>query len=140
LGLFFPWLNLGYYCERSGSAPLETIFFFEGLATCAAIHTAATHLRQCGAAGPKRVAVFTDNSNTVGIFNSLRATPGYNTLLKSAVDVRLHFDIDVRVHHISGSDNRVADAISRRQFTAALALMPGLRILPFTPPRDALGA
>ncbi|SJL12116.1 uncharacterized protein ARMOST_15537 [Armillaria ostoyae] len=62
----------------------EVIFFFEALCVCATIHwvadTLSPELR-------KRVTILTDNTNTVDIFNSLRASLTYNPILKSAVDV-----------------------------------------------------
>lgn len=41
IGLYFPWLQHGYYAELPGKAPRDTIFFFEALAVCCAIHKAA---------------------------------------------------------------------------------------------------
>ncbi|PBK95298.1 hypothetical protein ARMGADRAFT_926123, partial [Armillaria gallica] len=115
----------------------EVIFYFEALCVCAAIHWVANTL------SPdlrKRVTIFTDNTNTVDIFNSLRATPTYNPILKSAVNVMISHCIDLRVLHIPGSENDVADALSRSQFSKAQKLVPNLIILPFKPPRDVLGA
>ncbi|KAI0652021.1 hypothetical protein C8Q79DRAFT_898483 [Trametes meyenii] len=138
LGVYFPWLKLGLLCERPTRAPSGTIFFFEALAICAAIHRARAWQR----AGRfvHRLGILSDNSNSVAIFNSLRASPPYNPILKSAVDVMLEVDLDVRVDHIPGELNIVADALSRNNVALVHHLVPGITVLPLTPPRDALGA
>ncbi|EMD33083.1 hypothetical protein CERSUDRAFT_57208, partial [Gelatoporia subvermispora B] len=87
-----------------------------------------------------RLGIYSDNSNTVHIFNSLCAQPEYNRILRSAIDVRIDLDLDVHVHWIPGQENTVADALSRGALDRALEIHPGLNILPFIPPQDALGA
>ncbi|KAH9851870.1 hypothetical protein C2E23DRAFT_731992 [Lenzites betulinus] len=137
LGMYFPWLRLGFHCELPNDAPANTIFFFEALAVCAAIH----HVFSWRSAGRsvKRLAILCDNSNTVAIFNSLRATPVYNRILISAVDIMLAAPMDIRVQHIAGELNTVADALSRGKLDFARELVPGISLLPLIPPRDALG-
>ncbi|KAI0323360.1 hypothetical protein GY45DRAFT_1264713, partial [Cubamyces sp. BRFM 1775] len=138
LGIYFPWLRLGLHCELPTDAPVGTIFFFEALAVCAAIHRARIWKR--AGRSIRRLAVLSDNSNSVAIFNSLRASPAYNTILTSAVDVMLDCALDIRVEHIPGASNIVADALSRGKLDLVKQLVPGIDILPFTPPQDALGA
>ncbi|PBK81850.1 hypothetical protein ARMGADRAFT_947599, partial [Armillaria gallica] len=138
MGFWIPKIACGSVCPTPNLPEgEEVIFFFEALCVCAAIHwvanTLSPELR-------KRVTVFTDNTNTVDIFNSLRASPNYNPILKSAVDVMISHSIDLRVLHIPGSENDVADALSHSQFSRALDLVPRLIILPFKPPHDVLGA
>ncbi len=138
MGFWIPKIACGFVCPTpelpDGD---EFIFFFEALCVCAAIHwvadTLSPELR-------KRVTIFTDNTNTVDIFSSLKASPTYNPILKSAVDVLISHNIDLRVLHIPGSENDVADALSRSQFSRARDLVPRLLVLPFLPPRDVLGA
>ncbi|PBK71385.1 hypothetical protein ARMSODRAFT_883689, partial [Armillaria solidipes] len=57
------------------------------------------------------VTIWTDNSNTVNIFNSLKASPFYNLILKSAVDMMISHNIDLHVLHIPGSENDVVDTL-----------------------------
>jgi hypothetical protein len=83
--------------------------------------------------------IYTDNTNTVDIFNSLRALPAYNFILRSAVDVLLESNHQLRVRYVPSDQNAVADAISRRQFNRALTLSPNLHISSFEPPRLTLG-
>jgi len=81
-----------------------------------------------------------DSSNTVNLFNTLHASPEYNPLLITAVDLVLHSKISFRVLHVPGHDNIVADALSRFQNHRAISAAPKLNIYPFQPPRLMLGA
>ncbi len=138
IGLYFPWRQLAYYSGRPVEAPVEWIYFFEALAVCSAIH----RIPVWRLAGRRisRLAVLSDNTNTVSMFNTLRADPVYNSILMSSIDVQLDHDLSLCVDHIPGRFNEVADALSRFDFDRVRRLAPGVSILPFTPPRDALGA
>ncbi len=103
------------------------IFFNEALAVVSAIEWAA-HLPD----KLRHVLIHTDSMNTVDIFHSLAAKPNY--------EIMMDFGVDVRVIHIPGVENIVADALSRLLFPVASAHQPGLRISTFQPPRDELGA
>ncbi|PPQ83881.1 hypothetical protein CVT26_009370 [Gymnopilus dilepis] len=163
LGFWFPKLNLGFYADTppdpdflslvddDSDEPLEAslIFFFESLCVLSALRDAALR-SDLGS----RFAIFTDNSNTVSIFSSLRCRPPYNPILREAVNIFTDGDHDLRVLHIAGADNGIADALSRKDFNRAISLNSNLNILPFEPysrqkvnklcvlqpPRDALGA
>jgi hypothetical protein len=135
MGFYSPHFLLGFHSALPVDAPINGIFFFEALSVCAALHWASGL-----PVPPKTLTIYSDNTNTVDIFNSLRASPVYNPILKSSVDVRVTYNIDLQVLHIPGELNTVADALSRSQFDVARSLVPGLTILPFQPPRDALGA
>jgi hypothetical protein len=76
----------------------------------------------------------------VHIFNSLSCLPSYNHLLRRAVDILLSNNINLRILHVPGVDNGVADALSRCSFSTALTLNPDLKISPFQPSRWTLGA
>jgi hypothetical protein len=56
-----------------------------------------------------------------------------NGIIKASVDLRLHNEVDIRVLHIPGEDNQIADALSRMDFDRALSLRPSLMISSFTP-------
>ncbi|KAG2743058.1 hypothetical protein P692DRAFT_201724192 [Suillus brevipes Sb2] len=136
IAYWFPGLNFGFQCHLSLAEPTETIFFFEALTVCSNIHALADTEPI-----PRHVAIFTDNSNTVDIFNSLRALAPYNRILMSAVHVLIELNDDLRVYHVPGAENFVADALSRFNNDQALwHLVPDLIIDTFTPPRDVLGA
>jgi hypothetical protein len=140
LAYYFPSLGLAYYAPLPPNPPSDTIFWFEALAICSAIHHAAD-IWACDFS-PKldRLLVRTDNMNCVYMFNSCHAKPSYNLLLLSSINVHIRSSLDVHACHVAGEHNTIADAISRKKFTLALNLIPDLTILSFTPPRDALGA
>ncbi|TFY52988.1 hypothetical protein EVJ58_g9702 [Rhodofomes roseus] len=140
IGLWFPWLKQAYFCDLPGDPPADTIFFFEALAVCCAMHCIVQWRRDTGCLQLRRFGVYSDNSNSVNIFDSLRAKPAYNSILRSAVDLCISESFQFRVQHIPGKDNVIADALSRRQFDLVQELVPDVNITTFQPPRDALGA
>jgi hypothetical protein len=135
MGLWFPHENFAGQSPVPIDAPKDTIFFFEALAVCSAIHAIPNMMES-----PPRMLVYTDNSNTVAMFNSLRAHPPYNSIMLAAVDILLEYQVDLRVEFIPGSENRVADALSRFQNERVLEIAPAASFFDFEPPRDALGA
>lgn len=114
----------------------EDIWFLESLAVLSALVWALT-IAPCQ---PKRVVIFTDNTNTVDMFNSLRTNPSHNPILITAVNILLEQNADLRVMHIPGEMNVVADCLSRFNNTGATMLVPGLQTAPFIPPHLSLGA
>lgn len=87
-----------------------------------------------------RIVLYTDNSNTVDMFNTLRAQPIYNPLVMAAVNLALDFGVEFRVFHIPGEDNIVADALSCFRFDTLATFAPLLQTLQFQRPRLTLGA
>jgi hypothetical protein len=138
MGFWAPEYQLSFFAPTPGAPPKDTIYFFEALCVASAVHWSVSHFGHHDHILQKLV-VFTDNDNTVQAFNSLKVLPSYNPILKSTVNLLMDFDFDLRVVHVPGEKNRVADAISRRRFDAARLLVPGLIIEPFQPPQDALG-
>ena len=55
-------------------------------------------------------------------------------LLKRAADILLQHDYSLRVLHIPGEQNTVADALSRVQFSVAFNLVLDLHFITFNPP------
>ena len=152
MGFWYPSLDIGFHSPTPHHDNPDLIFYFEALCVHSALFDA--HRRTTGR-GNGRFVIYTDNSNTVDIFNTLRALPPYNHLLKTAVDILNLGNHDLRVLHVPGVDNAVADALSRSHFHRALTLAPGLKIasfepwswtpgfqrpLAFKPPRGTLGA
>jgi hypothetical protein len=134
LGFFFERSQEGFQCIVPQDPPKNTIFYFEALAVVSAVD-AATRLRPV----PTRLLIFSDNTNTVDMFHSLRALPPYNNLLKFTVSLLLEYKIALRVAHIAGVDNVVADSLSRFENTRAIAQCPDIKISCFQPPRAAMG-
>ena len=139
-------ISLGFYCpaeevafvhERDDDPSMaqSLITFFESLCVLSAIQWAS--LRQ---PPPKRLAVHTDSLNSVQFFNSFRARDKYAILIKAAAETLILSNIDLRVFHVSGKNNVVADLLSRRLYAEARSTTPSLKIHHFQPPRDVMGA
>ncbi|KAF9468462.1 hypothetical protein BDZ94DRAFT_1370126 [Collybia nuda] len=103
MGFWYPDLQLGFYCPIDFKIPAtlpvssdssSAIFFFEALCVASAIHAIQTHCLST-----RNVVIYLDNTNTVDMFNSLRALPAYNAILISAVDVLISQSYDLRVQH-----------------------------------------
>ena len=135
LGFWYPSTHLGFYAPTPPNPLASAIFYFEALCVLCALSDAARHIEN-GA----RLLIYTDNLNSMHIFNSLSCLPSYNHLLRRAVDVLLSHNIDLCVLHVPGVDNGVADALSRCHFSSALYLDPDFKISLFQPPRWTLGA
>jgi len=135
MAFWYPSINHSFQSVLPGALSSDTIFLFEALTVTAAIVDAVGKMDAHG-----RLAVFTDNANTVAMFNTLAALPPYNWMLMLAVDVILDVDIDLRVFHVPGVHNSVADHLSRWRNDEAREASPGLIISSFQPPRNALGA
>ena len=135
LGFWYPSFNLAFY----SSTPFDDldglvdrkgfIFYFEALCVLCALHDACINQ----AKSPGRFIIYTDNLNTVDLFSSLSALPSYNILLREAVNLLLNGSHDLRVLHVPGVDNSIADALSRGDFDRALQFKPNLSIHQFQP-------
>ena len=64
-----------------------------------------------------RIIIYTDNLNTVQMFNSLACLPDYNLLLHHSVDIILAHSINLHVLYVAGEQNVVTDALSQCQFS-----------------------
>jgi hypothetical protein len=135
LGLWFPDDNFTCQCPLPSDSPRDTIFFHEALAVCSAIHTVVNMHEP-----PSKLLIYTDNSNTVSMFDSLRVKPLYNSLLLSAVDILINYNVDLHVEHIPGQQNVIADALSCFNNELVKDLVPDAQIFDFEPPQNVLGA
>jgi len=113
MGFWLPDKCVGYYSPVPDNTTDEQIFYFEALCVLSAIHHATDVLQIPSSA---KVLIYTDNNNTVSIFNTLRCLPHYNPILIDAADVSITSGIHLRVLHIPGELNYVADAISHKNF------------------------
>lgn len=73
------------------------------------------------------------------MFYSMRALPLYNPLLTHAVDILIATGIELRVYHVPGTSNTVADHLSCWKNEDASTLVRGLAISTFQPPQIKLG-
>jgi hypothetical protein len=104
----------GFYAEIPPNDPNSTIFFYEAVCVVMALIWHADRAKP-----PPRLAIYTDNLNTVQMFHSLKARSQYNSLLKFVVSILIYTKISLRVLHVPGAHNIVADAISRQLFDVA---------------------
>ena len=137
MGFWLPDKCVGYYSPVPNSTTEEHIFYFKALCVLSAIHHATDVLQIPPSA---KVLIYTDNDNTVAIFNTLRCLPHYNPILIDAADISIISGIHLRVLHIPGELNYVADAISRKNFLLARQYVPDITISSFSPPQLPLGA
>ncbi|KAF8957956.1 hypothetical protein BDZ97DRAFT_1636905, partial [Flammula alnicola] len=134
MGFWSPALARGFQYDIQ-LTETKTIFFWEAYAVLSALHWAVRFIQP----RPTRILICTDNMNTVSMFHSLWVTPAYNPILITAVDLLMHYNVQLHVCHIPGNQNVVADALSRFQNHVARAGCPRIAILPFQPPRLSLG-
>jgi hypothetical protein len=127
LGFWVPAENSGFYASSPFGEP-PTIFYLEALCVLNALLFATQRMDP-----PRKLLLYTDNQNTVDIFSTLRCLPDYNGIVICSVDLRISARVDLRVLHVAGEDNIVADALSRADFTRALAVRPGLTLTQFQP-------
>lgn len=129
MGFWYPSTKEGYYAPTPINVPTSVIFYFE----CLCVLSALADVQNKAPPGSK-IVIYTDNSNTVDVFRTLRCLPPYNHLLRTAVDIMIAHDFSVRVLHVPGEENVVADALSRVMFSVALASEPDLKLFTFHPP------
>jgi hypothetical protein len=125
---WYPSLGQGFATSTPRDTPSSQIIFYEALAVLSVLDDARLRFPS-----GSKIVVYCDNSVTVAMFNSLRALPDYNCILKAAVDILIQKDFQLRVLHIAGDQNSVAEALSRADFMKALHLHPGLTIKTFEP-------
>jgi len=109
MGFWLPDDRVGFYSPTPVETTDKYIFYFEALCVLSAIR----HVTDVLCMPPMaQVLIYTDNDNTVAIFNTLRCLPHYNPILINAADACISSNIQLRVLHIPGHLNCVADTIS----------------------------
>ncbi len=68
------------------------------------------------------------------MFNSLRAELEYNSIVLAAAEILLETKIELRVYHIAGELNEVADMLSRLRINELQKRFPQLCISLYAPP------
>jgi hypothetical protein len=135
MGFWYPRFGVGFYAPTPYDPPSELIYYFEALCVVSALDHVACHHPSAS-----RVIIYTDNLNTVHIFSSLRCLPEVNHLLLHATDTLVTDAIDLRVLHVPGEQNVIADAISRLDIGSVVKLIPEFHLGYFQPPRFTKGA
>jgi hypothetical protein len=137
-GLGFTFAGNGFYYQlrECPSNVSIDIFFLELVAILSAIHYVASLPHP-----PRRLVVFTDSLDAVGVFNSLRATmPIHNGPLLAVAGIIMESGVDLRVLHIEGKVNLRADLLSRLLLSEYARKFPSDRVRSFSPPRELLPA
>ena len=104
---WYPSTKQGFATQTPKGTPATRIILFEALAVLSALYDAHHQFPP-----ESRIVIYMDNFTMVVMFNSLWALPEYNCILKAAVDLLLEGKHQLRVLHIAGKDNSVADALS----------------------------
>jgi len=125
---WYPASKEGFMTPTPAETSASSIIFYESLAVLCVLHDAHLIFPP-----HSKIIIYTNNFTTVSMFNSLRALPEYNCIIKAAIDILLEGGHDLQVLHIAGIDNGVADTLSRSQFMRAISLQPGLKIQGFQP-------
>jgi hypothetical protein len=136
MGFYLPKEKIGYQAKVPIDVPTDGIFYREHWAVYSALHYATVKLEMKN----QKITIFTDNLNSVDIYNTLHALPTYNDLLKASVDLLLSSNCQLRVLHVPGEENTIANALSRDDADRAYLFQSDLVILHFEPPRVTLGA
>jgi hypothetical protein len=128
LAFWYSSLDVGFMTPTPCETPATQISFYEALAVLSVLEDARTRFPT-----GSKIIVYTDNFTSVAMFNSLRCLPEYNCILKAAVNILIETDFSLRVLHIAGLNNDVADALSRADLMRALRVNPRLIIRNFEP-------
>ena len=131
LGFWYPAGNVGFMHPIDTTSPTPGIFYHEALTVVSTIYWSVHNLPICPGS---RLAAYTNNANTVNMFNSLHGQPLYNPLLITVVELLLKFDIALHVFHIPGEDNFIADALSCLRYDIVQYHMPTMHVSFFIPP------
>jgi len=107
MGFWYPVSKEGYYVPTPINIPSDVIFYFKSLCVLSAL----VHVENWAPRGSK-VVIYTDNLNVVDIFCSYHCLPQYNHLLKAAVNITTKNNFSLRVLHVPGVDNVVANVLS----------------------------
>ncbi|KJA20810.1 hypothetical protein HYPSUDRAFT_203410 [Hypholoma sublateritium FD-334 SS-4] len=136
IGFWIPRPNLGFFASIPDDDEItdEIIHFYEALCVLSALH----HIHKIASNG-SRIVVYTDSSNVFDNFNTLRCSPRINPIIMAAADILTDGNHDLRVLWIPTSENTVADALSRGDFSRASNAAPGLSLSTFQPPRVTMG-
>ncbi|KAF8988848.1 hypothetical protein BDZ89DRAFT_901188, partial [Hymenopellis radicata] len=82
---------------------------------------------------PSRLTILTDNTNTSTSSPHSALYQRTTVILQVSVDIRVRCNIDLRVLHVPGDDNTVADAISRSHIATVFEHAPDIVLDTFQP-------
>ena len=133
MGIGFLGEYAGFQCPLPTEGLRNLILFYKALAVYTAFCLGEEY-------GCNWIAIYSDNTNMVDMFSSLRTQPTYNCILMAWVDFTLSTSIAMKVYFMLGTQNVIVDHLSNFQNHEALHLVPNLGINTFQPPQDVMGA
>ena len=92
MGIWFLGEYAGFQCPLPAEGPKNLIFFYEALAICSAFYLGTKY-------GCDQIAVYSDSTNTVDMYSSLRVKRVYNSILLCAVDFTINTSITTCKEH-----------------------------------------
>lgn len=140
IGFWTPDIKLGFYAD--GSIPSDNINFTELFAVVCAIQWVSDNqlIHVPRRRRNTRLVIYSDSQAAVSIFNTLHTRQSYNPLLMLAVDILIEKRIDLRVLHIPGKENTVADHLSRGTHAALQRTHPHVVVKRYDIPKNLLDA
>lgn len=108
LGFWVPAMLQGFAADLP-SAPCsaeDNILWYEALTMLTALLWAAELPKP-----PKQLAIYTDNLNTVHMFDSLWPSISYEDIIWTACDSLMSLHIDIQVWHVPGVHNTITNGI-----------------------------
>ncbi|KAJ8482207.1 hypothetical protein ONZ45_g15028 [Pleurotus djamor] len=133
MAFWSPQCHEGFVCDNLAGNEGASINVWETLAVVSALHHISERYPNA-----ERVVIYSDSTFVINMFNSLKCPLPYSRMLRSAVDVIIARDFQLRVLYIPTEKNVVADALSRGNFLKALASDSSLVVNLFQPPRNGL--
>ena len=131
LGCYFPEKSTGYRVSAPPKIPQgkDNAYFLKALCVCWAVHLALKRKLD------GRVLIFTDNLDTVKMYDTLSTPIGScNQILMSTVDVLIKGRFTIQVVVVSGrKENDIADALARGQSDRLKQTFPDVTILESEP-------
>lgn len=124
LGIWLPNSMEGFH--TSLPLPARDIFWAE---LAAASHGILMGIERAAT----KILVCSDSSNVCDLFLSHRPSKKVSDLLSVLISKIISSKIDVRIAHIPGKKNILADALSRGMLSKVSEALPGATVLPFTP-------
>ncbi|KZT42580.1 DNA/RNA polymerase, partial [Sistotremastrum suecicum HHB10207 ss-3] len=113
LGFWSPNRLIGAYCILpSLPTTSHSIFYNETLSVVSALQFIADHMLPASGR-PRPTLIYTDSMNTVEIFSALNPLSYMRPLVMRAISLADQSNISLRVLHIQGIQNTIADALSR---------------------------
>jgi hypothetical protein len=132
LGQWAPCIGRISYTIFNKHKQAHGIYYLETLSVVCAIQLAVDRKWS-------RVVIHTDSLNTVDLFSSHSPTELLRPLFSYAVLILIRSGLELKVLHVAGRDNVVADAASRQLWEVVAQYAPTAHKIQVYPPTELLG-